>query len=388
LAQNGDYTLAGALVGSLSGGGSFQTIVNKGTISYTVHSPSQFGKSNYCKHVVEKATYPDIGLIHIAHDTAASPTRDYRFGDYPMSRVKPAYDSAKAAALAAFGVSIDGNVLPSTAQQYINDGFSKMKPDLTMVSLPNFLLDLDQAKSLFDLWSSRRSVARNVAGGWLNFNFGWRPSIGDVTNMISAITGVQRKLALWNASAGSIISRSTTVYTNSIFKSGSLVNIPTALGTTQWWGSLDQKITAHVAYRPSKIIAIDDVSTKLAALVDSLGFELNPAILWDKLPFSFVVDWFIGIGDYLNRIKLDTLELPFLLVDSFVQYKQTMTISSSTKYAADATYQAWSLPGAVGAYSYFERWPILPKANDLYTLGWKIPNLRQWSYGLALSLTR
>jgi len=332
--------------------------------------------------------YPDVGTIKILHDTAAAPTREYRFNDYPSSRIKPAYDSAKAAAITAFGVSIDGTVLSGSAQSLINDGYSKMKPDLTTVSVPNFILDLGQLSSLVDLWSSRRSVVKNVAGGWLNYSFGWRPTISDVTNMLSAVTGVQRRLALWNASVGKVISRQVTVYTNSIFKSGSLTNTPTALGTTKWWGALDQRVTAHVAYRPSAIRDVDDISTKLLALVDSLGFELNPAIIWDKLPFSFVVDWFIGIGDYLARIKLDTLELPILLVDSYLQHKQTMTVATTTRYAADATYQGWDLPGATGAYTYFERWPILPRANDLYSLGWKIPNLRQWSYGLSLSLTR
>jgi len=388
LQPNGDYTLGGTLVGSLSGGGSFNTVVNKGSISYTVHSPQSFGKSNYCKHVVEKVTYPYTGEIKILHDTAAAPTREYRFNDYPSTRVKPAHDSAKAAAIAAFAVPLDGNVLPANAKQYIFDGFSKMKPDLTDVSLPNFLLDLGQMKSLVDLWSSRRSVVRNVAGGWLNYSFGWRPTISDVGNMIEAITGAQRQLAMWNASTSKIISKHTVVYTNSVFKSGSLSNIPTALGTTKWWGSLDQIVTAHVAYRPSVITGVNDSSRKLQALLDSLGFELNPAILWDKLPFSFVVDWFINVGGFLESIKIDTLELPILLLDSYVQYKQTMTVATTTTYAADATYQGWSLPGAVGAYKYFERWPILPKVGDVSTLGWKFPSLKQWSYGLSLSLTR
>lgn len=44
------------------------------------------------------------------------------------------------------------------------------------------------------------------------------------------------------------------------------------------------------------------------ALLDSLGLNFNPAIIWNALPWSFVVDWVLRVGDLLDRFAIQNLE--------------------------------------------------------------------------------
>lgn len=40
-------------------------------------------------------------------------------------------------------------------------------------------------------------------------------------------------------------------------------------------------------------------------VLDALGLNINLSNTWDCLPFSFIVDWFVNLGDLLSRIDHD-----------------------------------------------------------------------------------
>jgi hypothetical protein len=51
-------------------------------------------------------------------------------------------------------------------------------------------------------------------------------------------------------------------------------------------------------------VAIEDEDSTFQALaqkVDSMGFALTLQNVWDLIPYSFIVDWFIDIGGFLER---------------------------------------------------------------------------------------
>jgi hypothetical protein len=41
------------------------------------------------------------------------------------------------------------------------------------------------------------------------------------------------------------------------------------------------------------------------ALKRYYGFELNAGVAWNAIPFTFLIDYFIGIGDAINRMTTD-----------------------------------------------------------------------------------
>jgi hypothetical protein len=47
---------------------------------------------------------------------------------------------------------------------------------------------------------------------------------------------------------------------------------------------------------------------QLLGLLDSLGVNLNPQIIWNAIPWSFVVDWVASVGRFLDQFKVLNLE--------------------------------------------------------------------------------
>jgi hypothetical protein len=47
---------------------------------------------------------------------------------------------------------------------------------------------------------------------------------------------------------------------------------------------------------------------RLYGVLDSLGVNLNPAIIWNAIPWSFVVDWVFGVSKYLDQFKVRNME--------------------------------------------------------------------------------
>jgi hypothetical protein len=46
----------------------------------------------------------------------------------------------------------------------------------------------------------------------------------------------------------------------------------------------------------------------LRALLDSLGVNANPQIIWAAIPWSFVIDWVTGVGQWLSQFRIRNIE--------------------------------------------------------------------------------
>lgn len=128
----------------------------------------------------------------------------------------------------------------------------------------------------------RKFKSTDVSGQWLELQYGWLPLIGDVhagMQYIASKTKGPRMFAFdvqKTVKEQSQVSNSAAVY--SIIADGSVTR------------------KYRVLY------------TEVLSEARSLGL-LNPlSVLWEKTPWSFVVDWFIPVGTYLDTIST----LPYL----------------------------------------------------------------------------
>jgi len=279
------------------------------------------------------------------------------------------------------------SVLGAGGQGYINDAFARLKPDLTELSIPNFLIELKDIPGLFHIWSKNLSLLRNLANARLNWSFGWSPLVSDLKKIVSIIKSVRDKCIEWNKKAGDVFKRHTSTFPALVTSGSGSLNY--GGGWTLYWKSnRTVKISAHMKFRTLKIPQLDEATTVLRVYLDALGFELNPSILWDALPFSFVLDWFFDVGGWMERHKYDTLELPVMLVDSCLQYKEELTISwylenSSVSYVPRMRTQTFDIRRKT-----FDRLPIFPDQSAATAAGWKIPSTNQLINLFSLALTR
>jgi hypothetical protein len=81
---------------------------------------------------------------------------------------------------------------------------------------------------------------------------------------------------------------------------------------------------------------------RVLSFLDAIGVNLNPAIIWNAIPWSFVVDWVIGIGQWLDSRKRLNME-PLINIHRYlwsITRHRTITVSS-TYVTPDDLWQGW-----------------------------------------------
>lgn len=135
-----------------------------------------------------------------------------------------------------------------------------------------------------------KSQRKAAANSWLELQYGWKPLLNDVYG--SAELLAQKFYAESKGKAKASAKRS---YTRVI--TGVIDNVP-----------YEDTITTEIEV---KYTLYYSTTTEALHTLSQVGIS-NPAVLaWELLPYSFVVDWFIPIGNYLSSIDA-TLGLNFL----------------------------------------------------------------------------
>lgn len=142
--------------------------------------------------------------------------------------------------------------------------------------------------------SSRNPRSKQASGQWLELVYGWLPLIGDVHTLLN-----------FNPFAGDKLSASASercTYTGHL---GSTVHSSTR---TQFGAQVR-------------------VTDPMAGFANQAGL-VNPALIaWELTPFSFVVDWFLPVGDQLDYL---TALCGLDILDGYVSTKTTRDIEMVT----------------------------------------------------------
>lgn len=337
------------------------------------------GTSNQCQHSSFSQIYTGDVNKSLRTDQTTNPVGfSSYYIDYSHHVTSgAAHVQAVAAAKAALATSWGMTFAASNAQSWINQGIAELRPDLTKVSVPNFMLELDDIPKMFQVWKKNLAFARNAAGGYLNLSFGWAPFLGDLQAIFDVLFNIKTELNNYKRSVGQIFHRHKIVFRESEQVSGTSTFLSET--ATKWHAELQHQAEVHVVYSTAPIQGLNDLDVVIRGLLQGLGIYLNPKIVWDNLPFTFVLDWFFGIGGFLNKFRVDALSLPIVLTDCYIQYKQTLVVTSGTTitdgrsdFSPHITSAGWETREKV-----FSRIPIWPNDDWMTGLGWKIPSPKQ-----------
>jgi hypothetical protein len=384
------YNLAGTVVESTpSAGGPLTVRHSTESIAYSTKPAKQRHKSNFCNHQKYMRNYSGNGLSP-NWTVSLTPGHVNHPIEYYQGHLHG--ELAHGTALStAYGPSQLNVSLPlgywGDAQGDMNDIFAQLRPDLTAISLPNFFLELDDVGKLFQAWKKNLSLSKNVAGAHLNYSFGWAPLLGDIREMTDIISGLIGKLKAFEDAANQVIETDRIISNDVIAKSGTFNYAGNSHHPCTWSGTLDRVKKAGLTYRMMPFRVTHDYQLMLRAYLDALGFELNPRISWDALPFTFVLDWFFGIGSWLERHKYDTLEIPIVYVDSYVSCKQTVSVQSTLILNQNdpGVTAATSWPTWMTSRISFVRIPIAPLESAFSAEGWRMPSVNQALLGVSLA---
>lgn len=128
-----------------------------------------------------------------------------------------------------------------------------------------------------------RSLVRNPSSWWLELAYGWDPLVGDVyTGVTEFYSRVEQGALIGDVATAS---RKWDVVTNNV----------AGVGFVRY-----DRVTRRKAFCKTAVRYRVD-SSRLANAQD-WGI-INPINLaWELLPFSFVVDWFLPVGDWLSNL--------------------------------------------------------------------------------------
>jgi hypothetical protein len=195
-----------------------------------------------------------------------------------------------------------------------------------------------------DLLSVKRrtiSGAKSASAAWLSLQFGWKPMLSDIYNAVNFITdGLKANPPL------SLVA----IEHDDGFGKPSLYSAYKELGTVN--GTFKRGVEVGVTY-----------TVKNPALYDATKMGLtNPlSLAWELLPLSFVVDWFIPIGDFVDTVQRP-MGLQFLhgYISTWTKWSATITYVSGPFFQGPNG----NLPKVRGSLSSMRREVLL---------GWPMP---------------
>lgn len=71
-------------------------------------------------------------------------------------------------------------------------------------------------------------------------------------------------------------------------------------------GAWIKRPTYHATLRYSYTVPkLGQAEERIKTQMDVLGLNLNPAIIWNAIPFTFLLDWMVNVSELLNSIRRD-----------------------------------------------------------------------------------
>lgn len=263
--------------------------------------------------------------------------------------------------------SIDWGNLSFTAMRH-------MRPTLNKgLDLVNFLRELPRPKNMLRKWrkmideirsdgfkrflewrwnqlrNNRNKWGRKAANANLWYQFGLRPFIQDCVQIQENLVSLEAKVEKLLLDEGKLRIRH---YSQSLTNVVKLRNDGTEV-EVYWNDSYKNQLSrkdswlerptyhATVSYR-ADVSELKGFMGTVRGYISALGLDRITATIWEAIPFSFLVDWFVDVGSFLDGIDEKLFgALPILISD--------FSHSVKFEYQTSITWRCWvtqSLPGS------------------------------------------
>lgn len=255
----------------------------------------------------------------------------------------------------------------------------KAKPSMaSRANLSVFLYELRDIKRMFDILPGKhfsvanwREVIKYGNDLHLNWNFGWRPFLTDLYKVGQGLRTFETRLYKFIGDANKSLVRHAQ---DPVIEG---TNVPDRNSMVYWNSSVDgnfywrhrsvwkaiYRSTFHFTY---SLPAMSFDSLRWRAYLDTIGLAATPANIWAVIPWSFVLDWFVNVGEYLERYSSDWIEPWIIYCQACTSMKIEVTRTSEIRHLL--SYYAGRRPpqvieiGAL-AYSHYTRSVGLPQTT-------------------------
>lgn len=191
-------------------------------------------------------------------------------------------------------------------------------------SFLNFLLELKDVKSIVKGWGRKRAVYARLrrlfsqerdrdrvavlANEWLAESFGTVLFARDVLHIWQLMLKWQERADALMDGAGKLRTIQLKLKSQGayhIVQQAPLTYFDMEPGAFCTHSVAASMTCSGMVYYKYAVPEFKGFTTRLAQLCDAYGISLDPGIVWNAIPLSFVVDWFVNVGEWLHAQRID-----------------------------------------------------------------------------------
>lgn len=240
-------------------------------------------------------------------------------------------------------------------------------------------------------------VARVAASGFLQWKFNLAPLLSDISAVCTALSSAEKRINAFLAQAGRPQNK------HFVYRWTEFPDPPYSESTGGYWDWHSQYQTMQtlwagrtVNYEPTvfhaqlqynyNYTAFQVANARLFAILDSLGVQMNPSIVWNAIPWTFVIDWVVGVSRFLDSMKTMNME-PQINIRRFLWSvrRQRRIYVSKGIVATRGSYPTQKSPLPVVTQTAYRRTVTLPSASSLMASGLSLDEI---TIGAALVISR
>lgn len=126
---------------------------------------------------------------------------------------------------------------------------------------------------------------KNVTGAWLELQYGWKPLIDDIDGTLANLNGYDAYQWIFTA------------------KGSARQEIRVDRGIqASYFSSFASGYCDVKGFNVCKYVLIGVPSKTPSSIANDLGLTNLPLLAWELTPFSFVVDWLLPVGNFLDSL--------------------------------------------------------------------------------------
>jgi len=171
-----------------------------------------------------------------------------------------------------------------------------------------------------------KQVSRSAADVYLQYKFNIKPLLTDIYNCASALYRHHKHAEKLLKDVEQVqthhyqVMISSDEPDNTYWSQAYPIECVVGNSLTTFWARSGR----FVSFRPATFHAemeyvyyYSDWQRRHAALLtllDDLGVNFNPAIIWNAIPWSFVVDWVVNVSSWLSQFRMTNME-PVIVIN-------------------------------------------------------------------------
>lgn len=173
------------------------------------------------------------------------------------------------------------------------------------VNLVNFFLELKEIGELIPKLSG--SISKDVGNGFLSYNFGWAPFIGDLIKLKDLMTTVDARLAFLRESRGKL-TRLSVEFQPAWEPPVWPPDLSHFFGNDFDCSSIARLVSYESTFRASGLLyheleGLDGLAGSVRGALSALGFGNPLQTAWNAIPFSFILDWVGDVSGHLRKLR-------------------------------------------------------------------------------------